>query len=602
VTLAPLTSVDRALGRALGAEDPVVECLVALTSRALSEGHVCLPLSSPHVLDAVRAHAEASLDAEELLARIARHPAVASERAAEHPAAPEHTAAPEAVSLVPRAEGPSFGVPRIARPLVLDAAHRLYLARYYQHEQRLARCVAGLLRARTGPAEPAPDRLALGLDPDQAQALSSAQRGGLTIVSGGPGTGKTSTVVRILAALIEQARRERGTSPRALLLAPTGKAAVRLSVAISAAKGRLQAPPEVLAALPEQGSTIHRALGVLSTSRTRFRHGPQSPLDADIVVVDEASMVDLALMRHLVEALAPGASLVLLGDRDQLSSVDAGNVLAELCDALEADPDRGRGALCQLTRSHRFDGGGLGAFAASARSGDAARIREHLESAPSGVRLIPSASPAKDPALLALAVAEFRAVREARDPGEALRRLGAFRVLCAHRSGPFGVSALNRAILDALSKERLVPASTEYFHGRPLLILESDPVLGLMNGDVGLVWTSADGAPSVLFERPERDPLAIAPAHLPAHETAFAMTVHKSQGSEFEHVAVVLPPAESPLATRELLYTAITRARTEVTLLGDAVALEVGLGRAAPRASGLSSAIQRELGQGEGKR
>jgi len=492
----------------------------------------------------------------------------------------------------------AFQPPRSARPLVYDEGGRLYLARYYDHEVRLAREVARLLGRRAPSSWQVPLRLTAGLDADQARTLDAALAGGLTVVSGGPGTGKTSTVVRILAALLERTQELRGQLPRVLLLAPTGKAAVRLSGAIVAAKQRLDAPPDVLLALPEQGSTIHRALGVLPRSRTRFRHGSEVKLDADIVVVDEASMVDLALMRHLFEALPESASLLLLGDRDQLSSVDAGNVLAELCDALDAHPETARGALCQLTHSHRFDAGALTELAQVARGGDVVRLREVLAGGGDSARLT---SPGADDAVVReLSMRAFRDILAAPNVAMALGRLGAFRVLCAHRTGPFGVVGLNAAIVAQLVAARLVPAGAEYFHGRPILITETDPVLELMNGDVGLVWQTPGEAPAVYFERTGRDPLVIAPAHLPGHETAFAMTIHKSQGSEFEHVAVVLPPAESPLASRELLYTAITRARRRVTLVGDAVALEVGLSRQVQRASGLSAAITRELPGGAG--
>lgn len=578
------SSADRALGRTLGRGDALVEALVVLTSHALGEGHVCLPLASPDVLTSLRGLLPNAPGFEGLVEALRRHRAV---RVTD--ALPSPTALASAEGL-PTGQHPLFGTPRAARPLVLDAAGRLYLARYYEHEQGLARAVSRLLRARGAVKASLDPSATAGLDDDQARALRSALAGGLTIVSGGPGTGKTSTVVRILAAQFEQARRQRGSFPRVLLLAPTGKAAVRLSESILAAKQNLDASPEVVRALPERGSTIHRALGVLPGSRTRFRHGPGYPLDADIVVVDEASMVDLALMRHLVDALPPLASLVLLGDRDQLSSVDAGNVLAELCDALEADPVRARGALCQLTRSHRFDAGGLAIFAAAARAGDAARVKDVLSSRTGGVVLSPSSDPQKDDTLRQLCLAAFRHVVGAPDVATALGRLGAFRVLCAHRTGPFGAVAVNHMVQEFLQQGQGA-ALHEYFHGRPILVTETDPVLELMNGDVGLVWAGAGGAPSVFFDRPGRAPLSVSPAHLPGHETAFAMTIHKSQGSEFDHVAVVLPPAQSPLATRELLYTAITRARSNVTLIGDPVALEVGLGRQVHRASGLSAAI-----------
>lgn len=581
-----LSSADRAFGRSIGGGDQLVEHVAALTSQALSQGHVCLRLFAPEVLGSLESLLSRPFTRADLASALRSHPAVEI-------ASPEVEVTAVPNSAVPSRPRLAFGTPKSARPLVLDSAGRLYLARYYDHEVRLARAVARLLRRRTPSNGPLPARATAGLDQDQARTLVAALAGGLTVVSGGPGTGKTSTVVRILAALFEREQATRGRFPRVLLLAPTGKAAVRLSGAILAAKQRLDAPLEVVRALPDQGSTIHRALGVLPRSRTRFRHGAEAKLDADIVVVDEASMVDLALMRHLLEALPESASLVLLGDRDQLSSVDAGNVLAELCDALEADPGRARGALCQLTQSHRFDAGALSELAAATRAGDVGRLREVLEAG--GKSAVIRSPGAGDAVVCDLSMQAFRRILAAPHIAAALEQLGAFRVLCAHRTGPYGVVGLNAAIQAHLLKARLVPAGVEYFHGRPVLITETDPVLELMNGDVGLVWQLPGAAPSVYFERPGRDPLSIAPAHLPGHETAFAMTIHKSQGSEFEHVAVVLPPADSPLASRELLYTAITRARRQVTLVGDPLALEVGLSRQVLRASGLSGAIARHI-------
>ena len=582
-----LSGADRALGRALGQGDPLVERAIALTSQALGQGHVCLDLRSADLLRSVAECLPEPGDAVGLLERLSQHPAVRTVTAAQAraeawgPVVPAPQATPSL----------RFDPPRQVRPLVLDEVGRLFLARYYEHEQRLARAVSRLLQMRTPTDASIPERLTAGLDEDQARALTSVLAGGLTIVSGGPGTGKTSTVVRILAALLERAQAECRPFPRVLLLAPTGKAAARLSESIASAKRRLDASDEIKAALPDEGSTIHRALGVLPQSRTRFRHGVARPLDADVVVVDEASMVDLALMRHLAEALPVGASLVLLGDRDQLASVDAGNVLAELCDALESDPIRARGAMCQLTHTHRFGAPGLSSLAAAARAGDAARVRDVLESEAAGVTLTVCSQPKEDRLLRALVLGAFRRVTTAPDVATALARLGEFRILCAHRTGPHGAATLNESVRQLLGENRLVPDGREYYRGRPILITETDPVLELHNGDVGVVWSSDDAAPSVVFNRPGRQPLQIAPAHLPGHESAFAMTIHKSQGSEFDHVAVVLPPAESPLATRELLYTAITRARARVTLFGDPVALDVGLGRRTQRASGLGASI-----------
>jgi exodeoxyribonuclease V alpha subunit len=587
VTELELSAADRALGRALGRGDPLVQRAIALTSHALGQGHVCLDLRSGDLLESLADLLPERADTADLIERLSRHPAVrvVTDAQARAKAWSQAVAEPQTTPTL------RFDSPREARPIVLDASGRLFLARYYEHEQRLARAIARMLRVRTPTDVTIPARLTAGLDDDQARALGSVLAGGLTIVSGGPGTGKTSTVVRILAALFERAVEERRPFPRVLLLAPTGKAAARLSESIASAKRRLDAADEIKAALPEEGSTIHRALGVMPQSRTRFRHGLAHPLDVDVVIVDEASMVDLALMRHLAEALPQGASLVLLGDRDQLASVDAGNVLAELCDALEADPIRARGALCQLTHTHRFGSAGLSNLAAAARAGDLGRTRDVLDSDAAGVTFAVCSEPKEDRMLRALALGAFRRVTTASDAGAALARLAEFRILCAHRSGPYGATTLNDSVRELLVENRLAPDSREYYRGRPILITETDPVLDLHNGDVGVVWSTGDAAPKVVFERPGRQPLEVAPAHLPGHESAFAMTIHKSQGSEFDHVVVVLPPAQSPLATRELLYTAITRARSQVTLVGDPVALDVGLGRRTQRASGLGAAI-----------
>lgn len=552
-------AIDVALGSFLGDGDELVAFGAALASRCLRQGHVCAPLGIPAIYPTPE-----------------QAPAVPL---------PE----PEALIAALR-KSLSVDVGRVvlgtARPLVLDEQDRLYLSRYYDHEQHLARALMDLC-ARSSPADSSPVPISLD-DPEQQRALEAALSFGLSVISGGPGTGKTFTVVRLLEAWFRRAHLAGQAAPRVLLLAPTGKAAARLSESIRASKQKLGIDPG--AVLPEQASTIHRALGVPHEGGPP-RRGPGSPLDADIVVVDEASMIDLSLMRALVDALGPYASLVLLGDPDQLASVEAGNVLGELCDVLSRETQLGP-ALVTLTKSHRFEPGtALGEISRAARAGDSEEVLALLSGEHAELEHVPDLLPAKSTRLEQLLLAWFRELLRAPDVNQALTLAKELRVLCAHRTGPFGVEDVNDVVCSWLLRARLVRAGTEHYQGRLVMITENDPVLDLYNGDVGLFWPDEQDRLMVFFERPGRAPLALFPGYLPAHETGFAITIHKSQGSEFEHAAIVLPQASSPLLCRELLYTAMTRARARVTLVGDADALRVGLGRKVVRFSGLSDAL-----------
>ncbi|MEO8083240.1 MAG: exodeoxyribonuclease V subunit alpha, partial [Ardenticatenales bacterium] len=527
-------------------------------------------------------------------------------------------------------------------PLVLDAAGRLYLHRYWAHETRLVDAIL----ARAGAADRRLDDRALrdGLvalfgaataTPDaQLVAAWVAARRPLTVISGGPGTGKTTTVVRIAALLARQAIADGAPQPRIVLLAPTGKAAARLAEAVAAAGARLDLDDDVRAALPTDARTIHRALG-LRGDGGHGRHGPDNPLDADVVVVDEASMVDLVLMRRLVDAVRPDARLILLGDHDQLASVDAGAVLGDLCggdrareaqarqarrcaaflagaasggtgDVVNADDDAPMAsAVVLLTHSHRFGSdSGIGRLARAINAGDADAALALLddprlddvareESAVSGARWTLASS-------LETAVLDgYGPVVRAADPGAQLDALAAFRVLCAHRQGPFGVEPLNARIVTALEdaaarigRSAAVEAGTALRPIAPLpraiLVTRNDPALELYNGDVGVIAPApGDGRPRAYFRAPDGALRDVSPARLPAIETAFALSIHKAQGSEFDRVAIVLPDAPSPLLTRELLYTAVTRARRHVTLFATADMLRLAIERRAKRASGL---------------
>lgn len=537
----------------------------------------------------------------------------------------------------------SSGVER--RPLVLDRAGRLYLHRYYEHEQRFVQ----LLRQRMGPLqagvyEAEAVREALGrlfqvapdapLD-DQQLAVLVALLQRFTVISGGPGTGKTSTVARLLALLVEQSLRAREEPPRILLLAPTGKAAGRLMESIRQAKGHLRTSSEVLACIPEEASTIHRALGVRPHGG-KYWHDASRPLVADVVLVDEASMVDLALMRHLLEAVPAKARFILLGDRHQLASVEVGSVLGELCTAAEAGRDVAPGrrgvsaaygpSLCdavselsgkklprsakdvaplrdhviELTKSYRFDErSAIGRLASAIRDGNVELVLALLEQGGEVSWCSEAPGPELSEDLAERVVTGFLPLFEARNAADALLELNRFRVLCAHRRGWAGVEHLNECVRATLARAGLIVARGEFYRGRPVLVTRNDYAVGLFNGDVGLTWEEDAGNLVIHFEVAGADAEArttrqISPARLPPHESAFVLSIHKSQGSEHDEVAVVLPEAESPLLSRELLYTAVTRARKRVRIYATREAIERSVRRRVARASGLADALENE--------
>ncbi|MDF2445430.1 MAG: exodeoxyribonuclease subunit alpha [Moraxellaceae bacterium] len=487
------------------------------------------------------------------------------------------------------------GRPGSYAPFVLEDSGRFYLSRYRDHEE----CAARLLRERAGqgiaPADPAVLRAGLAAlfpdDPEdrQRQAALLAQFKPLTLVSGGPGTGKTTTVVKLLALLQQQA----GATPlRILLAAPTGKAAQRLVESIRASKQKLDLPPALLAGIPEEARTLHRLLGAEGDTG-RYRHGAANPLHCDLLLIDEASMIDLAMMHAVLAALSPTARLVLLGDRDQLASVEAGSVFGDLCasggcsDALQqrlapynvkmATGDDGHGlADCriELTRSYRFAAdSAIGALARASREGDADAFSQVLAAGGDVARL--------PPAGLREAVqkgyAPYQAAARAGDPAAAFATFLKFRVLCAHRQGPAGVEGLN-ALLE--------PASGGLYAGRPVIVRANDYALRLFNGDIGLCLPTADGL-RVFFESAPGQYRALAPGRLPPHESAWAMTVHQSQGSEFDDVLLVLPETVTPVLNRPLVYTAVTRARSRFALCGSEAVLGAALATLPRRESGL---------------
>jgi exodeoxyribonuclease V alpha subunit len=521
-------------------------------------------------------------------------------------------------------------------PFVLDARNRFYLWRNWQHEAKLAAAILRRCQQRTLPI-PADtladdvDVLFAGMPPGttdwQRTAVAAVPGARFFVLTGGPGTGKTTTVVRMLLMLLRHARAcGLPAQPSIALAAPTGKAAQRLVQAIARGKAELQTalPSEdfrdLLPLIPHADArTLHRLLGYRPMDNT-FSHGPRNPLAEDIVVVDEASMVDLAMMRQLLEALRPDAVLILLGDPGQLASVDAGSVLADIvasapqnqlpwamagllapwlqnAPGTATDDAALAGQVLTLTHSWRAGSGLQRGIEALRDTPDPAwldtLLREradgdlHLRHCPSPQALRACVDGWIDrhaellQTLLTLPI----------DAGTALQSLHQLQILCALRDGPFGAHGLNELIARRLAARFGIDSGHAWYHGRPLIITRNDYARGLFNGDVGIALQGADGL-RVWFELSDRDGntglRSFSPRALPAHESAWAITIHRSQGSEYRDVAVVLPPDEdNRVLTRELVYTAISRARSHAEIWATDESLRAALARPILREGGL---------------
>jgi exodeoxyribonuclease V alpha subunit len=475
------------------------------------------------------------------------------------------------------------------RALVLRGS-RLFLARYDSYEAEVAERLRALASGAVAPVDEALvsaalERLFPGSwrNDEQMDAVRAAAGRRVTVLAGGPGTGKTTTVVRLLAVLVEQALARGERAPTMLLLAPTGKAAARLAESIASQRGLLAesgaVSAEVLAAIPSEAMTVHRALRPRNDWLTRFAHDAANPWPHEVVLLDEVSMVDLPLMARTLAAVGPRARLVLLGDPDQLPSVGPGAVLGDLC-ALEGGGALGP-VLSRLVRSRRFDaGGGVARLARAVHEGSVEALRA-IAAAPSlDARLLtPEGRLSRSPTFLQAAVSGWRSFCEAAGPAARLAAMDQFRVLCATRVGADGVEQVNLAIERALRRAGLLWPAEPWYDGQPILITTNDYQLELYNGDTGVLAREGPDEPLRAWFPDGRGGLrAVAPARLPAHETCFAMTVHKSQGSEFGSVLLGLPQQGGRVLSRELLYTGVTRAKQVITVVGR---LEV-LAEAAP--------------------
>jgi exodeoxyribonuclease V alpha subunit len=605
---ARLRSVDRAFARFLASldedGDPRVLMAAALVSRELGEGHICVDV-------------EGLADAEPMLA--------------------------EAETWLPASSWVGSANGDLKTPLVLDGG-LLYLRRFWRDEARVAEAIVSRLGSAEMPAD-----LALELDrlfPAEADGLNwqkvacaVAARGSFAVITGGPGTGKTTTVVRLLGLLQTLAHKRNEPRLRIRLAAPTGKAAARLNASIAGQIERLDVDVAVKQAIPAEVTTLHRLLGSRPDTRA-FRHDRDNPLHLDVLVIDEASMIDLEMMAATLDALPRDARLILLGDKDQLSSVEAGAVLGDLCARADAghydlatrdwltavcgvdvgawtDPADARPLdqrVVMLRRSRRFGAdSGIGALAQAINAGDAASVTRAFSTtrgdiavvAPSAASIATLAIDGREGApghrhFLDWIERERPAIDASFDGFErwgagALTAYARFQLLCATRHGDAGVDKQNERIAQGLLDRGLIDAVAGWYEGRPVMVTRNDYALGLMNGDVGVTLWVPDGqggmalrvAFAVMDEQGGERVRFVVPSRLSAVDTVYAMTVHKSQGSEFEHTALALPPEPSPVLTRELVYTGVTRARSHFTLLAAPDILGYAVSRKTRRASGL---------------
>jgi exodeoxyribonuclease V alpha subunit len=605
-----LEAIDLELARAIrqrlpaGAASDLVMLAAAFASRAVQNGHVCLEL-----------------------ARLVDTPLLGKEGHVVEFSFPELTSW---LSALKDCRLVSDGSART--PFVLDEQHRLYLQRYFDYQTRL------ILALRSRVADSVDfdaARFRAGLDrlfPRandanlQAAAAVIAVSSRLAVISGGPGTGKTTTVAKLLTLLAEQAEGA-GPAMRVTLVAPTGKAAQRLTSAIAASTATLDTSDSVRALIQKPASTIHRTLGFQSRRPGQFIHHRDNPLTTDVVVVDEASMVDIALMTKLVEAVPQNARLILLGDKDQLASVEAGAIFGDIYNTdvdhsvslelaqrvasltgVELAAKRAVPLLADstihLARSYRYDpDSAIARLARAVREGNVERALGALRQGDQDVRWLcpPEAPPgrrAADPRdelrqrnelgeMLREGYESFLAAEGARAK---LAALGQFRVLSPHRKGQNGVAGLN-ALAERVLGNGLNPGHAEHYPGRPILITANDYQTELFNGDIGVIDKNDEGTGLAAYFETPTGIRQLHPSRLPAHETVFAMTVHKSQGSEFDRVALVLPDTPSPVLTRELLYTALTRARKGVLVRGTRSVLSAGIQASVQRASGLREGL-----------
>ncbi|HBO23246.1 MAG TPA: exodeoxyribonuclease V subunit alpha [Providencia sp.] len=564
-------------------KSPILLMLAALLSAETMAGNVCLALSD--------------VSANSLFA--GRHPEIA----AEFWHAMGNPDEDSIYQSVKDAKPISLAADNKITPLVLSGDY-LYFQRMWQHEQ----CVAEYF-SQTSMTHSDSDKVKAILNdlfPEidsgneidwQKVAAAVAVTSKVSVISGGPGTGKTTTVARILAALIKLENKHEGHI-RIELAAPTGKAAARLTQSLGEAMKFMPLTDDERKVLPNQAKTLHRLLGAQPESQ-QFRYHRDNHLVLDILIIDEASMVDLPMMGKLIEALPPEARLIFLGDKDQLASVEAGAVLGDICrfsnvgysserasqltyltgySLTDFSANEGpiiRDSLCLLRKSYRFSAqSGIGQLSFAVNEGNAKHALKLLnEQLPDVHNYVQDTQ--EDYVQILLDASQFYqeyllSVKAGNTAEEILNKFSEYRLLTALREGPYGVVGLNDKLEKLLHRQGLITRPfnkfNKHYAGRPIMINRNDSPLGLFNGDIGIILPDEEGALRAYFQFPDGIIRGIQPNRLPSHETAYVMTVHKSQGSEFAHTALVLPKIYSPVITRELVYTAMTRAKKELSL------------------------------------
>ncbi|ENA0609444.1 exodeoxyribonuclease V subunit alpha [Enterobacter bugandensis] len=589
-----LRQLDVQFAMMVADEEPAVMLAAALLSKDAGEGHVCLPLSrlivdetTPPALQSCFALLGETLDWQTVLQR-----------------------------------SPAVGCGEIQTPIILTGS-RLYLNRLWRNELTVARFFSetnASLPCEEVQFRQTLDALFTSTEASDWQKVAAAvaltRR--ISVISGGPGTGKTTTVAKLLAALIQLSGEQKC---RIRLAAPTGKAAARLTESLGGAMQKLPLTEAQLALMPGEASTLHRLLGAQPGSQ-RLRYHAGNPLHLDVLVVDEASMIDLTMMSRLIDALPPHARVIFLGDRDQLASVEAGAVLGDICTyasqgytaeraeelsrltgcQLEGNSSPLAGALrdslCLLQKSYRFGSdSGIGKLASAVNRGDRHATRAVFDGTFTDIEKKPLQTGEEYQAMLGDALQGYQhfltCVKEQSAPEQAIAAFGEYQLLCALREGPFGVGGLNDRLEQLLAQKRKITRlpHSRWYEGRPVMISRNDSALGLFNGDIGIALDRGNGL-RVWFMMPDGSMKSVQPSRLPEHETAWAMTVHKSQGSEFNHAALILPTQLSPVITRELIYTAITRARQRLSLYTDERVLVQAIAARTERRSGLSALFE----------
>jgi exodeoxyribonuclease V alpha subunit len=473
------------------------------------------------------------------------------------------------------------------RPLILSKSGKLYFHRYWHYEQGLIQSIQDRLHTKPLSGEALDNPTLSSLGKDQKKAVHLASQSTFTMISGGPGTGKTTTVIYLLAHLVQEAK---GNELKIALAAPTGKAAQRLQDSISSGLASLSWKEDIKAAIPQEATTLHRLLGYKHHS-SRFVHNRELPLDFDVVVVDEASMLDLLMFSKLLDALKPETRLILLGDSHQLSSVEAGSIFGDLVTAGISNSRLGSHVI-ELTENFRF-GNESNLFLAceQIKRGESEKAWQTISQDPADIIMRKLPSPAKLTAELEKHFSPiYREITASNDPIHAIQLLETNCLLTPLRKGSYGVEGLNETLETIIRRTHFLRRSGRYFPGQPIIITENSYTHELFNGDIGVILTNPDN-PDELFayfrdtdkKGIRRFPLSA----LPASESAFALTVHKSQGSEYQQVVFIIPPGETPLLSRELIYTAISRSRKSVEIWGDEQSFKNGVLKQTQRTSGI---------------